>query len=72
MRPSFYEYINRFYDPNANDPTSRLANAIHEDHSFPKHSDNFEEISSYLESSTAYTKLLTVFDDEWHKYQFEL
>ena len=46
MIPSFYEYMLRFVDEEANDPTSRLANVIHADRSFPKHSREFSEISN--------------------------
>lgn len=71
MRPTFYEYITRFVDYDANDPVSRLANRIHSDIGFPKRSNNFEEISTYLESSSDYSKLLVIFDDAWQTYTFE-
>lgn len=71
MEPTFYEYINRFVDYDANDPTSRLANRIHSDKAFPKRSRDFEEISTYLESSPNYSKLLVIFDENWQNYQFE-
>ena len=70
MIPSFYEYMLRFVDEEANDPTSRLANVIHADRSFPKHSREFSEISNYIEHSLDYSKMATIFDEMWQKYQF--
>lgn len=71
MNQKFYEYMMRFFDPEGRDPVTRLANIMHQDIAFPKQSDDFEEISNHLESSSAYGKLLVVFDDAWSKYQFE-
>lgn len=71
MRPSFYEYILRYVNHDANDPVSRLANRIHSDQSFPKKSESFDEVSTYLESSPEYSKLLVIFDDTWQSYQFD-
>ena len=50
---------------------SRLANAVHKDQGFPKQSKDFDELSTYLENSTDYTKLLVIFDDAWHNYTYE-
>ena len=71
MKQNFYDYLQKYYNPDALDPISRLANRSHDDQSFPKHSEDFEEISSYLEQNPIYGKLLTVFDDLWHNYQAE-
>ncbi|MGY4104251.1 YozE family protein [Ignavigranum ruoffiae] len=71
MRPSFYQYIQRFYDPTANDPQSRLANAIHEDQAFPKQADDFDQISTYLEHTPTYSRLMLAFDEAWLNYQAE-
>lgn len=71
MGPSFYEYILRYVNHDANDPISRLANRIHSDQSFPKKSESFDEVSTYLESSPEYSKLLVIFDDTWQSYQFD-
>lgn len=71
MQQSFYEYIVRFVNYDANDPISRLANRIHSDTAFPKGNGDFEEISTYLESSPIYSKLLVIFDECWQNYQYE-
>ncbi|MBD3948296.1 hypothetical protein I4Q36_05915 [Tuanshanicoccus lijuaniae] len=72
MSLSFYQYIQKFTNHEANDPMSRLANAIHKDHGFPKHTTDFEKITEYMESSSHYTKLLSIFDEAWSKYQWDL
>ncbi|MGO4927454.1 YozE family protein [Fundicoccus sp. Sow4_D5] len=71
MKPTFYEYIRRYVDHDAKDPMSRLANAIHKDIAFPKQSKSFDEVSTYLEQSIEYTKLLVIFDEAWHNYTYE-
>lgn len=71
MPQSFFEFIKRFEDHDANDPMSRLANAISEDIAFPKQSESFDEISNYLEKSSQYSKMLTIFDDAWRHYEYE-
>ena len=63
MAKSFYDYISRSVDYGAKDPMSRLANAIHSDQGFPKRSDEFDEISRYMEDSPHYSRLLSIFDD---------
>lgn len=70
MQPTFYAYICRYVDYHAKDPMSRLASAVHQDIAFPKHSHDFDEISRHMEQSTHYSKLLSVFDDAWQKYQY--
>ncbi|MBR7928311.1 sterile alpha motif-like domain-containing protein [Aerococcaceae bacterium zg-ZUI334] len=72
MGLTFYQYIQKFTDYDANDPMSRLANAIHQDHAFPKHTTDFDKISDYLESSSHYTKLVSIFDEAWSKYQWDM
>lgn len=71
MQATFYQYIQRFYDPSANDPMSRLANAIHDDQAFPKQATDFDQLSTYLEHNPAYSRLMLVFDDAWLNYQGE-
>lgn len=65
---SFYTFIKRFVDFDADDPMSRLANVVSKDIGFPKQSQDFHEVSSYMEHSEQYSRLMTVFDDAWLKY----
>ena len=50
---------------------SRLANTITDDIAFPKQSEDFNEVSDYLEKSSLYGKMLTIFDDAWRQYEYE-
>ena len=70
MAKSFYDYISRSVDYGAKDPMSRLANAIQSDQGFPKRSDEFDEISRYMEDSPHYSRLLSIFDDAWQQYLY--
>ncbi|WP_124057353.1 YozE family protein [Vaginisenegalia massiliensis] len=72
MQQTYYQFISRFVDYDADDPMSRLANAIHQDIGFPKQSEDFDEISRYLEHNSRYGKLLMIFDDSWHQYQYSI
>lgn len=70
MQTTFYQFIRRYIDYDANDPISRLANAIHQDIAFPKHETDFNKISQYMEENSHYSRLLSVFDDAWTRYQY--
>lgn len=71
MNQTFYEYMMRFADSGGREPLTRLANTMRGDIAFPKQSDDFNELSSHLESHSNYSKLLVVFDDAWSQYQSE-
>ena len=68
MAKSFYDYISRSVDYGAKDRMSRLANAIHSDQGFPKRSEEFDEISRYMEDNPHYSRLLSIFDDGCQQY----
>lgn len=65
---SFYQFMMKHRNPYGKDPMSRLANKMSNDISFPKQNHDFHEISSHLEMSGEYGKLLTVFDEAWQQY----
>ncbi|WP_086347627.1 YozE family protein [Candidatus Enterococcus clewellii] len=67
MRRSFYHYLITLKGPAANDET-QFANAAAKDIRFPKHSEDYHEISSYLEMEVNYLPTMTVFDELWEKY----
>ena len=70
MAKSFYENIYPSVDYGAKDRMSRLANAIHSDQGFPKRSEEFDEISRYMEDNPHYSRLLSIFDDAWQQYLY--
>ena len=52
MRKSFYTWLMTQRNPKSHEPVAILADLVFEDSTFPKHSDDFEVISTYLESQT--------------------
>lgn len=69
MSKSFYHFLMKYRHPSPKDAISRFANQAYEDHSFPKTSEDYHEISSYLELNGLYLESMTVFDDAWQQYQ---
>lgn len=68
MRMPFYTFLMKYRSPNEVDDITRLANLAFRDTLFPKHSQSFEEISSYLETHAPFYFNLTLFDDIWQMY----
>ncbi|MFS0863237.1 YozE family protein [Fredinandcohnia sp. 179-A 10B2 NHS] len=71
MNKSFYHYITKFRAAKAKDEITKLANDIYLDHAFPKYSQDYHEISSYLELNGHYLTSMTVFDRAWELYENE-
>ena len=69
---SFYHYLMKYRHPKPKDDISNFANEAYLDHSFPKDSDNYHELSSYLEMYGDYLKSMSVFDEAWNHYQNEI
>ncbi|PFA70140.1 hypothetical protein CN378_02220 [Bacillus sp. AFS015802] len=71
MRKSFYHYLMKYRQPAAKDDITRFANSAYDDHSFPKQSQQYHEISSYLEMNGHYLDSMSIFDRAWDHYQLE-
>lgn len=69
MKRSFYHFLMTRRDPKKKDNITLFANEAFEDGSFPKHSEDYDEISAYLELNGYYLPSMTIFDDTWEKYQ---
>jgi uncharacterized protein YozE (UPF0346 family) len=54
--------------PNESKAEVYLANKVDHDITFPKQSENYHEISSYLEMEVNYISDMTLFDEAWEKY----
>jgi len=65
---SFYHYLQTFRQPKNIDELSKFANDAFLDHSFPKHSTDYDEISAYLEMNGHYLESMTIFDSAWERY----
>jgi uncharacterized protein YozE (UPF0346 family) len=51
-----------------NDPVEAFAESVAKDIMFPKHSDDYHEITDYLELSVDYLDSMDLFDQLWDKY----
>ncbi|KSU63368.1 hypothetical protein AS034_03705 [[Bacillus] enclensis] len=71
MRKSFYHYLMKHRQPTAKDDITRFANEAYDDHSFPKQSWDYDEISSYLEMNGSYLESMIIFDRAWDLYLIE-
>ncbi|WP_174733147.1 YozE family protein [Mesobacillus harenae] len=65
---SFYHFLLKYRHPEPKDDISRFANSAYEDHSFPKNSEDYHELSSYLELNVHYPESMAIFDDAWELY----
>lgn len=68
MRTSFYHFLMTQRNPNTVDEVQQFANNAFLDSAFPKQSENFEEISQYLEENAGYLPSMTIFDEAWQRY----
>lgn len=68
MGKSFYHFLIKYRHPKAKDEISDFANNAYKDHSFPKTSSDYHELSNYLELNGQYLKSMTVFDEAWEAY----
>ncbi|WP_283587609.1 YozE family protein [Limosilactobacillus viscerum] len=67
-RDSFYRYLMTQRNPNSADEVEQFANNAFLDSTFPKQSEDFDEISKYLEENADYLPSMTIFDTAWQKY----
>lgn len=63
----YYQYIKT--QIGTNNDIGQLANHIVDDMSFPKYSNNYEEISDYLEKNTYLNISLDTFDESFSDYK---
>lgn len=68
MRRSFYHYLMTLRGPNQKDPETNFANQAAKDIQFPKQSEDYHDVSSYLELETSYLESMDIFDKVWEKY----
>ncbi|MES9685225.1 hypothetical protein CN514_19945 [Bacillus sp. AFS001701] len=68
MRKSFYHYMMKHRNYKIPNEIGILADHLFNDHSFPKHSSNYDEISSYLEFDGTFHQSMSVFDEAWNLY----
>ncbi len=68
MRKSFYTWLMTQRNPKSQEPAALLADLAFNDSTFPKHTDDFEEVSRYLEDQASFGFNLSQFDQIWEEY----
>lgn len=68
MRKSFYTWLMTQRNPKSNEPVAILADLAFDEPTFPKHTDNFDEVSRYLEDGASFAFNLGDFDRIWEEY----
>lgn len=71
MEMSFYSYLMTERDPYKKDEVTHFANAAADDRTFPKQSEDYDEISRYLELNADYLPSMTIFDEAWENYIYK-
>lgn len=69
MKRSFYHYVLTFRGGEWSDKKVRFAESMILDHAFPKNSDNFDELSNYIEFQSNEYLTIGVFDVLWDLYE---
>ena len=65
---TFYQHLMTFRGKIKPDDKSKLAEWAFLDHDFPKHSNDYDEISDYLEWNSPFPNALRTFDEIWDLY----
>ena len=71
MKKSFYLFVLTFRGGDWSDQKSRFAESMFHDHSFPKASTSFEELSSYIETQADEYLTTSAFDELWDIYRLK-
>lgn len=58
----------KYRHPSPPDSISRFANDAYLDHSFPKTSEDYSTLTTYLELNGHYLDSMSVFDEAWELY----
>ncbi|MFD1737150.1 YozE family protein [Bacillus salitolerans] len=66
---SFYHFLLKYRMGKPDNSISVFANAAYEDHSFPKQSKDYYELTNYLELNGHYLSSMSIFDDAWELYK---
>lgn len=68
LRRSFYQFLMTERDPNNHSEIAEFANNAFFDHSFPKQSKDYDEISRYLELNGGYLPSMLIYDQAYQLY----
>ncbi|EHN59512.1 YozE family protein [Oenococcus kitaharae] len=65
---SFYQWLMTQRKPEDADEVQEFANAAFYDTAFPKQSQDFDEVSKYLEENGSYLMSMQIFDEAWRRF----
>ncbi|MGM8216395.1 YozE family protein [Bacillaceae bacterium W0354] len=66
---TFYQYSMMYRGVQKKDDEKRkLADWMFKDHNFPKYSDDYDELSRYLEYHSPFPEATKTFDELWDEY----
>ncbi|MFC3928416.1 YozE family protein [Streptococcus caprae] len=68
MRRSFYEWLMNQRNSKSNAPVAILADLVFEESDFPKHTDDFDKVSRFLETDASFAFSMGDFDQIWQDY----
>lgn len=68
MRRPFYAWLMTQRHPKSNTPVAILAELAFDEYDCPKQSDDFDEISRFLEEEASFSFSLREFDSIWEDY----
>ena len=69
MNHTFYKYVLTFRGGPKSDKKASFAEEMFYDHTFPKHTNDFEELSRYIEELANPNMPAVVFDELWSLYE---
>lgn len=67
-RESFYQFLMTQRQPDHPNEVEQFANNAFLDAAFPKQSQDFTELTNYLEENGDYLPAMTIFDAAWQRY----
>ena len=68
MDRSFYQFALKYRGKIVADDFSRFADSMFLDHSFPKNSRDFDQLSKYIEEKAHPVMKASTFDEMWEEY----
>lgn len=68
-RESFYQFLMTQRNPDSQEEIAQFANNAQHDSQFPKHEEDYEKLSEYLELNAGYLPGMSIFDNAYELYK---
>lgn len=72
MKKSFYHYVLTYRGGEWADNKVKFAESMFIDHGFPKQSEDFDELSNYIELQSDEYMTIQAFDELWDLYELKV